>query len=450
MALAESFSPRSWQAQIIGDPNLNIPEDGSKYKVIVAHRKAGKSMLALMWLFMQAWRCQDALSGKAVRVPRFTYIGPTYAQAKDIAWDLLKSIVPTNMLLRKPNETQMEIRLTNRVIMNIKGADNVGSLRGPGLYGALLDEVDLMPREIWEAVIQPELASTGGSAMFIGTFNGRGLLYDLYKFGRDGQRDWKAWLLPASKPTLNFLPDTPRGDQILSPGFLETVQKETSQKFFEQEYECVPLENAGMVFDRIDQNVIDEYREFPEVGHRYRIGLDVALREDWTVISVLDLTDWKFKYIYRTNKTDAELILSRIQLESNRWTTNTGRPEIMMDTTGMGDPMYETLTAKGLNITPIKFGQKNKMEMVKSLALKFNKDEIRIPRYDWLIDELKDYSYIKLPSGRYRYGAPPGKHDDGVVSLMLACWQLPPKQPVRLPFSNQPQGIWNEFTGIAH
>ena len=452
MSLAEEFSPRSWQAQIIGDPRAGIPADSTKYKVIVAHRKSGKTVMALMYLFMQAWKIKSKME-HGVRVPRFTYIAPTYKQAKDIGWDLMKSIVPTWALLRRPNETNLEIRLRNGVIMNIKGADKEESLRGPGLNYALLDEFGLMRPSTWESVIRPELASTGGGAMFIGTPEGRNHFYDLFKLGRDGVDNWKSWSLPSSEELLGFDPETPRGAALLAPGALEEAKQQSTEKFYRQEYECAFLDNAGMVFDRIDENVVDEFRDYPEAGHRYRMGIDPALREDWTVISVIDLTDHKFKYVYRTNKTDLELLLSRIELEANRWTTDMGRPEIIMDTTGMGDPIYETLVAKGMSITPIKLGNQNKMEMVKNLGLLFNQDKIKIPRYEWLIDELKDYRYNRLPSGKYRYGAPEGKHDDGVVSLFLAAYQLPPMASVgRTIRSNYygGAGVYNKFTGLDH
>ena len=210
-----------------------------------------------------------------------------------------------------------------------------------------------------------------------------------------------------------------------------------------------------MVFDRIDQNTVDEFRDFPESGHRYRIGFDPALREDWSVIAVVDMTDRKTKYVYRTSKIDVELLLTRIENEANRWSTDREKPEIIMDTTGMGDPIYEQLIARGVPITPIKFGgrirkggQGTKQKMVDNLAMLFNKDEIKIPRYDWLIDELKDYRYHKMETGNYKYGAPPGKHDDGVTALMLAYWDLPPIVPVIRQQSPESQSHkLNRFTG---
>lgn len=386
--------------------------------------------MGLMYLFMKAYQCEDGFAegkkGGSIRVPRFTYIAPTYGHARDIAWDLLKDIVPKQLLLKKPNETHMEMRLTNRCIINLKGAEKEDSLRGPGLYYALLDEYGMMKPNVWDMIIRPELAQTGGDAMFIGTPTGRNHFYDVFKLGRDKVDKWKSWLLPCNKPTLGFDEDTPRGQKLLAPGFLDGEKDMKTQKYYNQEYECDFMDNAGQVFDRIDENVVDEFREFPESGHRYRLGLDPALREDWTVITVLDLTDHRIKYVYRTNKIDAELLYSKVENESNKWTTDAGKPDIMMDTTGMGDPMYDSLLSRNLQVIPIKFTNKSKQQMIDNLSIRFNKDEAKIPRVPWLIDELKDYGYERLPSGRYRYGAPSGKHDDGVCALFLAYWDLPP------------------------
>jgi phage FluMu gp28-like protein len=197
--------------------------------------------------------------------------------------------------------------------------------------------------------------------------------------------------------------------------------------------------------------VVNEFLEYPQNGHRYRLGVDVALREDWTVISVLDLTDRKIKYVYRTNKIDLELVLSRIENEARKWTTNQGPPEVVLDATGMGDPIYEALVQRGLNILPVKFTQMNKRQMVDNLAMLFNRDEIKIPNYAWLIDELKDYRYSRSEAtGKYFYGAPQGKHDDGCVSLMLACYQLPPIQQVRTFNSTPITGKFNRWTGVEY
>jgi hypothetical protein len=41
---------------------------------------------------------------------------------------------------------------------------------------------------------------------------------------------------------------------------------------------------------------------------------------------------------------------------------------------------------------------------------------------DWLLNELEMYSVDISASGRARYSAPEGCHDDGVIALALAVW----------------------------
>ena len=121
-----------------------------------------------------------------------------------------------------------------------------------------MDEYGMMKPHVWDAVIKPELGQTGGGAMFIGTPTGRNHFYDVFKLGRDGVKNWKSWLLPATQPMLNLDEFTTRGAKLLSDGFLESEKEEKTQKWFAQEYECDFLDNAGQVFDRIDENVIDD------------------------------------------------------------------------------------------------------------------------------------------------------------------------------------------------
>lgn len=50
--------------------------------------------------------------------------------------------------------------------------------------------------------------------------------------------------------------------------------------------------------------------------------------------------------------------------------------------------------------------------------------QISIPNIPELINELKLYGYKTTPSRNVQYGAPEGYHDDCVIALALAAWQL--------------------------
>jgi hypothetical protein len=49
---------------------------------------------------------------------------------------------------------------------------------------------------------------------------------------------------------------------------------------------------------------------------------------------------------------------------------------------------------------------------------------LQIWRDQTLLDELAAFEYEILPSGRVRYSAPDGMHDDCVIALALAFWNL--------------------------
>jgi hypothetical protein len=47
-----------------------------------------------------------------------------------------------------------------------------------------------------------------------------------------------------------------------------------------------------------------------------------------------------------------------------------------------------------------------------------------IPRHAALINELVGYEQRLLPSGKARYSAPPGAHDDHATALLALCHHL--------------------------
>jgi len=60
--------------------------------------------------------------------------------------------------------------------------------------------------------------------------------------------------------------------------------------------------------------------------------------------------------------------------------------------------------------------------LVDTLALALEQRTIVLPELDWLLNELEMYSVEIGASGRMRYSAPEGCHDDGVIALALAVW----------------------------
>jgi hypothetical protein len=66
------------------------------------------------------------------------------------------------------------------------------------------------------------------------------------------------------------------------------------------------------------------------------------------------------------------------------------------------------------------FTNATKSNAVESLALAFERGDLRIINDAVLVAELQAYEMERLPSGLMRYNAPAGMHDDCVMSLALA------------------------------
>ena len=99
----------------------------------------------------------------------------------------------------------------------------------------------------------------------------------------------------------------------------------------------------------------------------------------------------------------------------------------LVDSTGAGEPVFEALCAAGVRAEGYAFTSASKNALVNNLALRFERREIILPRYELcptLVDELEGFEYSVTDSGTVRTSAPSGLHDDHVMSLGLAAWAV--------------------------
>lgn len=162
-------------------PQSAVFECDQRFRVLVAGRRFGKTYLALVEL------CKAA----SVRGHLAWYVGPTYKQAKRIAWKPLKEMTRP-FWATKPNETDLRIDLVWGGTICVRGADNYDSLRGDGLDFLVLDEYASIAREAWDAVLRPALADRQGRALFIGTPRGFNHFHELFE-GAEARPDWEAF-----------------------------------------------------------------------------------------------------------------------------------------------------------------------------------------------------------------------------------------------------------------
>jgi phage terminase large subunit-like protein len=275
-----NFQLLPWQQDVFNDK--------TRFKVVAAGRRCGKSRLAATTLIIEALRCPP---GSAV-----LYVSPTMGQSRQIIWDLLLDL--GREVIAGSHVNNLDITMINGARIYVRGADRPDTLRGVSLTYAVLDEVADIKPEAWEQVIRASLSDKKGHALFIGTPKGRNWFHDLWKQGQeDVDGDWKSW---------HF---TTKDNPLIDPTEIESAKKTLSSFAFKQEY-LASFSNAGS--DIFKENWV-KYGEEPDYGS-YFVAVDLAgfeevakqaanakKRLDETAIAIVKVTDegkWFVKDIW--------------------------------------------------------------------------------------------------------------------------------------------------------
>ena len=203
---------------------MEIFTSDARFKVVAAGRRFGKSRLAAWVLLIKALQS----TSKDV-----FYIGPTFQQAKDIMWGMLKELGAD--VIKAAHENTAVLTLINDRKIYLKGSDRPDTLRGVGLEYVVLDEYASMKPEVWEMIIRPTLADVKGGALFIGTPAGKNHFYDLYIDAKEDE-DWEAFSFNSTDNP--YIPE----DEI------ESARNTMSSMAFRQEFEASFETFSGGIF----------------------------------------------------------------------------------------------------------------------------------------------------------------------------------------------------------
>ena len=376
-------------------------ESSKRFKVCVWHRRARKTTTAIMELVKQAH----------LRVGPYWHVFPTYQEAKDAIWrdpNMLFNIIPSQMIAKR-NEQDLVVYFKNGSFLQLKGADKPERLRGAGPVGVVLDEFATMKYETWEEIIQPIMRANGGWTWFIGTPKGKNHLFTIYNKSISGDDEWEGWRMKASK------------SGVIPPDQLEKARETMLPDTYNQEMECEWLEGEGSVFRGLKE-ILTAQPQQPYVGHYYIMGVDLAKVKDYTVITVYDQGTNQQVYQERFNKLEWPFQKAKIASTARHY----NNALIILDATGLGNPIADDLLRDGLSVEPFKITETTKKELIEKLSLWIQQRKIRMLSLKETEFEFDNFSYEILPLGGVRYGAPDGFHDDIVISHALAVSKLQP------------------------
>jgi len=285
-------------------------------------------------------------------------------------------------------------------------ADNPESILGLGFKGIVVDEAARIPADVWHYTIRPTLAQTMGWATLISTPNGRGWFYDLHTRGKDpDETDYQSFHFPS-----NSNPYFPLAEW-------EEAKRTMPTDVFRQEYEAEFLEDSAGVFRNVDSCLMDE--SAVRTGDVV-IGCDLAKHTDHTVLIAMDRKTGQCLEMDRFNHLDWPIQKERIV---NFYRKFNGL--LVMDATGIGDPIYDDLSLVVPRIESVRLTNLSKTHLIQRLVVAIEQRQIAWSRA-WLTltDELKRYEYQITSNGSIIYNAPDGYHDDCVIALALAVNQL--------------------------
>jgi hypothetical protein len=408
ITLPHKFNPREYQL-----PLLEALDSGITRAIIVWNRRSGKDKVCFNFMIKKAFE----------KVGTYFYFLPTYSLAKKVIWDNIDNDgfkmldhIPKE-LIKSSNSVEQKIELINGSIIQLIGADEFkkGGV-GTNCVGAVFSEYSITSPEAWQYV-SPILAVNGGWAIFNFTPRGMNHAFTLLNQFKENPK-WFTQILTVNET------------KVLSPEALEEERANNPQDFFEQEYYCKFVEGAGQFFKRINDCLIEETEGYIPT-HKYQMGVDLAKYQDYTVITIIDLNTFSVLKQERFNQIDWNLQKAKIEAIYHKY----GKPLIYMDSTGVGDPIYEDLFKKGLRVESYKFTEASRRDLLMNLALKLEQGKISIPDNEILKAELQSFHYeIKGENGKTKLVVPEGLHDDTVMSLALAVWNIP-DNPLPLPNS---------------
>lgn len=379
---------------------MNDSYRSGKIFTVKAKRQCGKSFMAENELLRFSINYPGSIS---------CIVEPTLTNSRKIFKELVKALDGTD-IIKKKNESLLEIEFTNGSEILFKSAEQKDSLRGFTVSGILvIDEAAYISDEVYE-ILTPIADVWNAPILIISTPRFReGFFYDCFTKGLDPKYDkfYKSfdWALE----------DT---SMLLDKEKLEMYRLTTSKNKFKTEYLGEFADDDGCLFNNIANCIIEKKPDYQSLY----IGIDWATGsgKDYTCITALNESGQMVFIKYFNDKTPTE----QVDLLTNILTEYQGFIKIVqVEQNSIGSVFYDMLVRKNQKIRILRFltTNKSKADIVNKLQAALENEKIGLLKDDKLLNELRLYEASYNPkTGNVSYNAPSGFNDDTVISLMLA------------------------------
>jgi len=375
-----------------------MDSDESFFVTAVAGRQAGKTALAQQQALFWALNIKNQL---------IYWVSPTSSQASKVYSQLLDMIVEMPFVKSyKGSKADTEIVFHNNSRILFRSAAQEDSLRGETIEYLIIDEAAFIKESVFGEILLPMLNVRGKKCLIISTPKGKNWFFHQYQKGYTGDKNYNSFKFISK--------DNPYANPII----IDIAKKNLPAVLFGQEY-LAEFVDSTAIFENIKELCCLSQMLKPESGRTYWMGVDIALKDDYTVINVIDDLNRVVAY-YRYNHITAPELKSKIIEANDIWQPNT----IMIERNNQGLPIIDdlTLTHKLNNIQGFDTTAKSKGKIINNLINAFASKKIQLPNDEVYISELEVFTMVVTPTGSVKFEAATGFHDDIVMSLAIA-WE---------------------------
>lgn len=384
-------APQVWVFPPLYEKQYRAIYAPERIAVIEASTKSGKTHGCMLWLLSEAERVGGV--GRHV-----WWVAPYWGTA-EIAFNRYVTMLE-DMPRCRVNRTRMTIKLPNGTRMSFKSGDRPDTLYGEDVWAAVVDEATRCRAESWYA-LRSTLTATRGRVRIIGNVKGRrNWAYGLARAAQGGAKNMSYHKLTAW--------DAVRAGVLEAEEVLD-ARNELPEDVWQELYMAIPTDDGGNPFglQHLKECAGKISEDEPVVW-----GVDLAKTMDWSVAIALDAN----MQVCRMDRWrgDWEGTINRLLAMNN------GAP-MLVDSTGVGDPIVERLQRVVPYVEGFTFTSKSKQQLMESLCVDIQRHRTGFPAETVLASELDMFEYVYSRTG-VRYAAPEGQHDDTVMAYALACW----------------------------
>jgi len=386
------FRPHRGQTRVI-NTIVNGPE---KYVTVVSPRQQGKSLLLINLILYYGINDKGSKIG---------IIAPIYQQARKLMEDLYEAIKDSG-LIETTNFSNHEIKLKTGSKIYFRSSEREDGLRGYTFSYLFMDEASYQSEDSFRRAIEPTGLVFGKKICLFSTPRGRDWFYQMYKLGLDPE-------YPNYASVRMEQGDNP----YINQEEIAAAKRVLPEAIFRAEYKGEFLEGESMVFTNFGNTTFDRY---PQRQGKVFIGVDLGRESDYTVAIAMD-QQGNVVEVYRDNQKDWSYMQLQILNLARKYNAT-----VMIETNSMGTIVFESIKKQWQDTHPFTTSMQSKNDIVESLILAFNEEQISIPSPALLPElhqELEVFEMSYNPKTRnVRYAARTPFHDDMVMALCISNW----------------------------